>query len=142
MSRLFYCDTNVFIQFGERSDLDLQSFVSRVAASDSRLVTSEITLAEVLVKPKQQRRFDLVDFYERLLVTRPLLEVVPVSRPILRLSADLRADGGATKLPDAIHVATAVESACDWIVSSDERLRVPSPLKHIGIGETRESDLS
>ena len=135
MSALFYCDTNVFIQMGERSDNDLQRFVARVAASDSRLVTSEITLAEVLVKPKQQGRDDLSAFYEDFLVTRPLLEVVPISRPILRRSAELRATDGATKLPDAIHVATVIESACKWMISSDKRLRVPSPIMRLAIDQ-------
>ena len=135
MSAFFYCDTNVFIQMGERSDDDLQRFVERVAASDSRLVTSEITLAEVLVKPKQQGRDDLSAFYEDLLVTRPLLEVVPISRPILRRSAVLRASDGATKLPDAIHVATAIESACKWMISSDRRLRVPFPIRLLAIDQ-------
>lgn len=141
MAAKFYCDTNVFIQLGERSDIELQRFVERVANSESRVVTSEMTLAEILVKPKQQERGDLVEFYEDLLVTRPLLEVVPVSRPILRRSADLRASDVSTKLPDAIHVATAIETGCHWVLSSDKRLRVPSPLRQVGIEQLQEIDV-
>ena len=141
MNARFYCDTNVFIQLGERSDTGLQRFVTRIASSTCRLVTSEITLAEVLVKPMQQQRDDLVTFYENMLVTRPLLEVVSVSRSILRRSADLRASDRTTKLPDAIHVATAIESECTFMISSDKRLRMPSSIRRLEVEQIAEIDI-
>lgn len=95
-------------------------------------VTSELTLAEVLVKARDpsSRR----SFYD-LIVWSGIFDLQPVTREILVETADYRRaatnllpDGQTTmpKLPDAIHVVTAIRSGCRRVVSADGRLRLPA----------------
>lgn len=91
--------------------------------------TSELTLAEALTKPLEAGRHDLVEIYEEMLTPSEWLSVWPVERRILIEAATLQAQLGL-RLPDAIHVATAVASGCSALLSNDRRLRVPAPIKH------------
>jgi predicted nucleic acid-binding protein len=111
-----YLDTNVFIEAfegrGRLRDM-LQSFLPmEPALTPQRLVTSELTLSELLVKPLEMRREDLVNVYDNWMITNPYLEVVPVARDVLFKAAHLRAKSKSLKLPDAIHLTTAQEKKC------------------------------
>ena len=84
--------------------------------------TSELSLAELLVKPLELRRSDLADTYRNWVVDSDFLDVLPVSREILQQAAHLRAADKALKLPDAIHVAAAQRAGCTHFLSRDKRL--------------------
>ncbi len=51
--------------------------------------------------------------------------MLSVERAILIEAAHLQARLGL-RLPDAIHVATAVAAGCDVLLSNDRRLKVPA----------------
>lgn len=122
-----YLDTNclVFMKeaFGERADLlvDLVEVASH--ASPGRLVSSELTLAETLVRPLADGNLALIEFYEQTLRAGGWLTVLPVDRTVLRDAAVLRARHASTKLPDAIHIATALSSGCGYFLSDDLGLK-------------------
>lgn len=69
-------------------------------------VTSELTLAEVLVKPFQANQTELQQIYVETLQASDSLTMVPISRTALIEAARLRAQHASLKLPDAIHAAT------------------------------------
>src|ERR1043166_3281126 len=77
-----YLDTNVFIEsFERRGRLRnlLQSFLPmEPVRTPQRLVTSELTLSELLVKPLEMQRDDLINVYDNWMITNPYLEVVPI----------------------------------------------------------------
>ena len=54
-------------------------------------VTSELTIAEVLVKPKQDQNQALEGAYRRFLDPTPLLRLAAVTREILEEAATIRA---------------------------------------------------
>ncbi len=56
-----------------------------------------------------------------------MLEVVPINRTILIESARLRSTTNL-RLPDAIHVATAILSGCETFLTNDKRLEALSDL--------------
>jgi len=85
-------------------------------------VTSELTVAEVLVKPKQDKNAPLQEAYLRFLEPSGVLELVPVSQAVLVASAEIRATS-PLKLPDAIHVATAQQAGCDTFLTNDRSLQ-------------------
>lgn len=98
-------------------------------------VTSELTLAEVLPKRKVPDH----EFLE-LLVWSGVFDLYPVSRDILidtvdyRRVAGVRQPDGRTsmpKLPDAIHVVTAIKTGCHLFLSADKRIRLPDNIKFI-----------
>jgi predicted nucleic acid-binding protein len=81
------------------------------------LVTSDLTLMEVLVKPLKLGSRHLIDGYEQTFRARQL-RVEPVSLKVLREAAALRATA-ALKTPDAIHAATALTLGCTHLVTND-----------------------
>jgi predicted nucleic acid-binding protein len=87
-----------------------------------KLVTSELSLSEVLVGPIRLSDDILATAYLNLLTDDPIFELLPVTRDILIESSRIRARSSA-RLPDSVHVATAILSGCRLIVSYDRRLR-------------------
>ncbi|KQT53871.1 MULTISPECIES: type II toxin-antitoxin system VapC family toxin [unclassified Aureimonas] len=130
MQERLYIDANVVIDFIEKSDRHLMILFAEAEARAVGLVTSELTLAEVIVQPLQRSEAWRVHVFEELLADRKLIEMLPIDRTILRRSAELRASIGGTT-PDSIHVATALAAECDAIVSSDRRLKMPKPLHRL-----------
>jgi predicted nucleic acid-binding protein len=135
--RTFYLDTNVIIYAIERkspwSDLLRELF----GAIDERAIhtfTSELTVAEVLTKPFELGAIDLIATYEELLAPDSLVQVIPIDRPILRSAADL-CGRMRIKLADAIHVATALRCACEFMLTNDEQFgqRMQAPLQWLSL---------
>jgi predicted nucleic acid-binding protein len=143
-------DTNVFvIAFETRCEysLEIEDFFSTLRARPGRAVTSELTLAELLAPvtlplalPQNMRK----KLYLDLLLHSGLIDLRPVSRDILIDTADLRNEA-AQKLPDAIHVATAIHAGCNLFLSNDKGVRLPaSPIRRArvdraGISEALEA---
>ncbi len=97
-------------------------------------MTSELTLLEVLVVPIRLNNQPLIDAYGALFSSSDI-ELVPISAPVLRNAAQLRASQNL-KTPDAIHAATALLSNCVRLVSNDNSFR-----RLAGIDVTILSDL-
>lgn len=125
-----YLDANIFIYVVEGHPTlrrPLEQLMEGIQTGTIQALTSELTLAEVLVKPLSQPERHYVTEYRLLLSGRPDLPVMPVTREVLEKSAELRASIGG-KLADAIHVATAVIANCTHILTDDERIKVPPHL--------------
>lgn len=130
-----YLDTNVFVYavegFPEYQEF-LTELFDRIERSEISAVTSELTLAEVLVKPLELERHDIVAFYDEMLQTSDHLVVAPIERTILVSAAEYRATLNIS-LADAIHVATAVNSGCSILLSNDRKLRAPESITIRGL---------
>ena len=79
--------------------------------------TSELAVAETLVKPLMDGNQELQDLYKSTLQDSDSLRVIPISRQILIKGAELRAINNVLRLPDAIHAATAIDNGCENLVS-------------------------
>ena len=132
-----YLDTNVIIRFVDDEDSGLRFLFEQAAEGSFELVTSDMTLAEVLVTLLKDGDARLVSVYEALLGGDEALRMVPVSRAVLPRSAKIRASLG-NKGADAIHIATALEETCSSFVSSDLRLRLPRELVQTPIERVRD----
>ena len=84
-------------------------------------VTSELTLLETLVVPYRKGFSDLAERYEAILTGSRNLEVVPLTRSLLRSAAALRA-ATSVKTPDAIQIAAALSRRCSALISNDRVL--------------------
>lgn len=123
-----YLDTNPIIYLTEGNAAFKKSIAGLfkvIDAADAQLVTSELALTEVLVRPLRHNDTALVEAYERLFDT--LLDARPVSREVLLLAAHLRAETASLKTPDAIHVATATLAQASVFVSGDAGIRKLPP---------------
>ena len=122
MSRIFF-DTNLFIylleDMGERGKR-VAAMEDRISARHDHLLTSTMTLAEVLVKPLAAGDLAWADNYEKLLNT-PGVSLLPFDRGAARSYAEIRQDKTITP-PDAIQLACAANAGCDLFITNDERL--------------------
>jgi predicted nucleic acid-binding protein len=129
-----YVDANILIYIVEGNKAlasELKQIVEALDAGVLQAVTSELTLAEVLIGPLRMRDLQVADTYRALLRSSKVLRTVPVSVAILERSAAIRCNS-MTALPDAIHLATAELAGCKYFLTEDRQLRVPSPLVAVG----------
>jgi predicted nucleic acid-binding protein len=122
MSRIFF-DTNLFIYLLEdegEPGTKVKDLVERMSDRHDELLTSTLTLAEVLVKPFSVGDAEWADRYEKLLNT-PGVSMLPFDRAAARIYAQLRQDKSLTP-PDAIQLSCAASARCDLFITNDERL--------------------
>lgn len=81
------------------------------------VVTSELTLMEVLVKPLKTNDAKLVTAFEQALVGTDVT-LQPITQSILRDAAQLRATTNL-RTPDAIHAASSKAIGCSLFVTND-----------------------
>ncbi|MBB3999854.1 type II toxin-antitoxin system VapC family toxin [Aureimonas pseudogalii] len=123
-------DTNVFIYLLEGVEgLEevSQTFRRIIVERAFEAFTSEFTLCEVLVHPLRRAADEEVAAYRSLIEISGAFTTIPVDLPAFVEAARLRATLGL-RTPDAIHVACALHSGCDVILSNDQRLQLHSHL--------------
>lgn len=116
-------------------------FFAHVDDRQIEVVTSEITLAECLVKPLADKDIFAVETYMAFLGGQSGLPVIPISRPILLAAAQLRAEI-RLKLPDAIHLATAKWADCSAFITNDQRIKDGDGMRVIFWNELVETDFA
>ena len=121
MSRIFW-DTNLFIYLFEGSGSHAER-VKNLRRSTwlrgDQLLTSTLTLGEVLVKPTERGDDELARKYEEAITGAAL--VLPFDIKAAKLYAALRTDR-SLRAPDAIQLACAAATRVDLFVTNDERL--------------------
>lgn len=85
-------------------------------------VTSVITLMECEVLPRRNGDIRIVAEYRDILLNNDHLYCIRVSEEIAERAAQLRADF-SLRTPDAIQLATALQSGAGWFLTNDTRLR-------------------
>ncbi len=117
-------DTSLFIYFMEENPRFLplvEPLFGEADAGVRELVTSALTLLEVLVVPYRAGDRPLAERYEQLLTRSRGIRVIDLSRDQLRDAAEIRAATGV-KTPDALQLAAAIGSGCTAFVTNDRRL--------------------
>jgi predicted nucleic acid-binding protein len=122
MSRIFW-DTNLFIylleDYGKLSKAVVELRRNMLARGD-QLVTSALTLGEILVKPAEEGNDELCRNYEEAITTAAL--VLPFDLKAARLYASIRCDR-SLRAPDAVQLACAAGATVDLFVTNDRRLQ-------------------
>lgn len=117
-------DTSLFIYLIEEEPRYLPVILPLFEESDGgrrELITSAVTLLEVLVVPYRIGDVQLADRYELLLTRSRGVRMVDLTRDQLRAAAQLRAMTGA-KTPDALQLAAALSTRCRTFVTNDRAL--------------------
>jgi predicted nucleic acid-binding protein len=132
-----YLDTNVFVYacegFPDFSD-SLRELFAAIDAGNISAVTSELTLAELLVKPFMDGDAHRQSIYNDTIRNSEQLSVFPITRDILIEAARLRS-ASTLRLPDAIHVATACSAGCTLFLTNDKRISTIVGIKVILLSE-------
>ena len=123
--RLIALDTSVWIYHFEGSAAHGRAADSVLeAVSEGRVaaVASELVLLELLVAPLKKGAQDVADEIELTLLHFPHLQLAPMTRAVLVRAAEIRARYGL-RTPDAVMVATAIESGATLSVTNDSAWR-------------------
>ena len=121
MSRIFW-DTNIFIYLFEGSgkfSTQVVALRNKMLARNDQLLTSAITLGEILVKPMQNHDAKAVAYYQKLIATTAV--VIPFEEKAALAYARLRADRSLRR-PDTIQLACAASTGVDLFITNDVRL--------------------
>jgi predicted nucleic acid-binding protein len=117
-------DTAIFIYLIEEHARFLPAILPLFAEADRGdrvLVTSALTLLEVLVVPMRAGDRQLAERYELLLTRSRGVRLVDLTRDQLRAAAQLRAATGV-KTPDALQLVAALAAGCKTFLTNDRRL--------------------
>ena len=121
MSRIFW-DTNLFVYLvedrGERAE-QVVALREWMIERDDELLTSALTLGEVLVKPMESGDEALMRRYENAIGT--VATVLPFDDRAAPRFAEIRRDR-SIRAPDAIQLACAAAAGVDLFVTNDDRL--------------------
>ena len=93
-------------------------FFERAEAGGHELVISTVTLAEVLTGPLRAGNERLAERYRSVLTTPPTWRLVELTAAIAHRAARIRARS-RLRLPDAVQVATALETSSIGLVTHD-----------------------
>lgn len=122
MSRIFW-DTNLFIYLFEGSgELSRQVAVLRrtMIERGDQLLTSTLTLGEILVKPLERQQAELARKYEEAIAATAVM--LPFDVKAAKIYAALRGDR-SLRAPDAIQLASAAATGVDLFITNDARLQ-------------------
>lgn len=122
MSRIFW-DTNIFIYlFEDYGNLSRQTvaFREKMLSRGDQLLTSTLTVGEILVKPLERSDAVLCGKYETAIANSAI--TVPFDINAARIYASLRSDR-FLRPPDAIQLACAAAARVDLFVTNDARLQ-------------------
>ena len=121
MSRIFW-DTNLFVYLledkGERTE-QVVALRQRMIERQDQLLTSALTLSEILVKPLKAGDRELMRHYER---------AITASATVLPFDQAASAAFATVRQNPSIHPADAIQLACasaagvDMFITNDQRL--------------------
>jgi predicted nucleic acid-binding protein len=117
-------DSAPLIYFIEQNPTYLEMirlFLRALNQGEFRVVTSVITLPEVLVYPLRQGNTTLAQQYRDILFNAEGLTTIQVSPDIAEVAAQLRAIHNL-RTPDAVQMATAICEGASFFLTNDARL--------------------
>lgn len=127
-----YLDANIFIYALEAYPAYANVLAELFDAIDNGEilgVTSELTIAEVLIKPLAEGNFTLQNAYLDAIQSSDTLLTASINRDTLIEAAKIRASNPAIRMPDAIHAATAKIIGCKTIITNDRRFQAATGVK-------------
>jgi predicted nucleic acid-binding protein len=92
--------------------------------SDGELLgqTPVVTLTEVLVQPMMRTDIQILQKYRSFLLGTSNFQMLPIDIPVAERAADLRARY-RLRTPDALQIATALQSGCEAFLTNDLALK-------------------
>jgi predicted nucleic acid-binding protein len=119
VTRVFW-DTNLFVYLleGGPAAARVRQIRSRMLERGDQLVTSGLTLGELLVKPRETSDAAARD---HLMTLRAIATIVAFDEQAAPRYAEIRADR-TIRAPDAIQLACAAAAAVDLFITNDDRL--------------------
>ncbi len=99
----------------------VEPFFDALDRGTFQAVASTVILLEVLVLPLRNHEVALAQAYRDILLSSNAITLIPVHLEIAERAAQLRANT-SMRTPDAIHIATALQSGATHFITNDNRL--------------------
>lgn len=114
-----YLDSNLYISALNKDALTehIVALFEQAEAGTLQIVSSVLVYGEVIKKSSTAVYGHTMQFLDVLPVT-----YTPLDKTVMLLAAKLRLSHPALKLPDAIHIATALINNCEELLSEDKQL--------------------
>jgi uncharacterized protein len=122
MSRIFW-DTNLFVYLFEDYRVlskRTEELRAKMLTRGDQLLTSTLTIGEVLVKPLERGATDVCQQYEKAITSTAV--VIAFDLKAAKIYASLRLDR-SLRAPDAVQLACAASVGVDLFVTNDTRLQ-------------------
>jgi predicted nucleic acid-binding protein len=118
-----YCDSVILIyalEYTGQLNVRAVARLGALRAAGDQIAVSDLTRLECRVKPMQLKNAAGLAQFDRFF-TQPDVSLVPLTTAVYDRATAIRATYGF-KTADALHLAAAVESACDRFLTNDTRL--------------------
>jgi predicted nucleic acid-binding protein len=130
-----YFDTNIFIYLiNDTPDLAAPSvgLLDACAQGVIQGLTGDLTLAELLVQPFKRNDAAAVALVRELLIDDGAVNLLGHDRSAFERAAALRARYGL-KMPDALHIATALQAGATCLISNDRQFPLIADLECVNL---------
>lgn len=118
-------DANCVIYLVEKNPLWAPKLVARLSAARAlgdTLSVSDLARSECLIGPLRDEDVATLADYQRFF-SSPDIEVLPLTSAVCERAAEIRvASGLKIKLPDALHLASALHHGCGLFLTNDVQL--------------------
>jgi uncharacterized protein len=120
---LIYCDSVILIYFFDHAgpfNVRATTRLAALAAAGDRLAVSDLVRLECRVKHVRAGNTAKLAVFDAFFA-RPDVRIVPITTAVFDRATNVRA-AHHFKLGDSLHLAVAVESGCDRLLTNDTRL--------------------
>ena len=120
-----YLDTMCFVYYFEENKIYYplcRKVFQKLANSQLQTITSVLTATEILIYPKKADNLSLERMYKSIFLKHPYIKVVEFDFETAEIAAELGAKYNI-KTPDAIHLATALNSRAQAFITNDPKLK-------------------
>ena len=134
-------DTCIFIYYIERHHQfhsSLVTFFNAIDKGELSIVTSTLTLTELIPHPLAKGADTLVQQYRRLLTRSRNVTSAPVTVEIAMTAGRLRAEHGL-RTPDALQLATGITYGARTFLTNDLRIRSTPDIKVLHLSHIMNS---
>ena len=131
--RRVYFDSNFLIYLVEQPPVFgtlATLFLKCTLASDAKLFTSDLALAECAYGAYKRGQTELANAYHQLPTDSGRISLIKIESDMLAAAARLGPASGL-KLLDAVHIALALSAGCDEFVTNDRAFKGQLPIRVI-----------
>jgi predicted nucleic acid-binding protein len=120
-----YIDTNIFIYFldGQEPFLSMVSpFLESVINGEIIGYTGEAVLAEVMVQPYKLGNIATIERFKAFFSQEDFLSILSHDGKAFDLASRIAGTKGM-KLVDSLHMATAIQAGCEYLITHDKGIK-------------------
>ena len=120
-----YIDTNIFIYFldGQEPFLSMVlPFLEAVMNGEIIGYTGDAVLAETMVQPYKLGNISTIERFKAFFAQEDFLSILPHDSQTFDLASRLSGTKGM-KLVDSLHMATALQAGCEYLITHDKGIK-------------------